>query len=331
MSAVSDVKKEKIARTYPAFGERLFSIAVENLPHGTARDKSAVVTFFRNEAYFGFDPTCTYAWLRGEVQGTKPLAMENFKRLLLFYIGKNGLSSLEEINQWIASGPKRYRGIMQNPELLDAIQSAKIPKHSMDQTEHCKIRDQVWNRITDLVCGDREGDKHRSAKSRLFVIQGPPGIGKTLMLERLRTDPCIRCHFDEVFFSSCDTHVSPKTIFEFWMGKVDSKRDRYLDQLPAPGAELREVLQDRKILLLVDSLWTTEQIRSLKPFCDYGCTVVVSTRSLEVARQVAYTNVIEMTVFRKDDVAAYYANHYAGQLSGYNEKKLFQLAEMVCF
>ena len=82
MFAQCDVKKEKTPKKYPAFGETLFSIATENLPAGVTKDKNSVVAFFRTQDRLGFDPSCTYAWLKGDVIGSKPLVAENFKRIL---------------------------------------------------------------------------------------------------------------------------------------------------------------------------------------------------------------------------------------------------------
>ena len=116
MPVQCDTKKEK-AMLYPGFGEKLFSLVTANLPHGFAKDKKSVVAFLRDEANLCFDPSCTYAWLKGDVVGTKSLTPDNFRRILLFFIGMNELNTIDEIHRWVALGPRRYEMVICSDEV----------------------------------------------------------------------------------------------------------------------------------------------------------------------------------------------------------------------
>ena len=54
----------------------------------------------------------------------------------------------------------------------------------------------------------------------VIVIQGPPGVGKTMWLERLQADPSIQARFDDIFYVSCDSGTSSRTFLDFWLRKI---------------------------------------------------------------------------------------------------------------
>jgi len=330
-----EVKEKRVSKRYPAFGEKLYWLVVENLPYGFSQDKQGVVSFFRRHPDFGFDPTCTYAWLRGDVSGSKPLVVDNFKRILRFYIEKNGLRTIEEIHQWIASGPPKYQNVLESEEIQQLLQRKYVAQPDPEQEKELADREKLWKQLIHLVqtAALSGGGILRGGLSEpnLFVIQGPPGVGKTMWLERLQADPTIQARFDEILYASCDLGTSRQTFLDFWLGKIIPDQAFYPDHLIVRKAEMQKALQGKRVLLLADNLSSPEEIEALKPFRDLGCLLVVTTRFLEVSRQADYSHVVELTAYSRSDVIEYYSKNYASQPSSVTQEKLLKLAEMVCY
>lgn len=329
MSAQCDVKKEKVCKKYPAFGDKLFSIASRNLPHGVEKDKNSVVTFFRKQSALSFDTSSTYAWLNGNISGTKPLVADNFKRILLFYIGKDGLNTLEEIHEWIALGPEKYEAVLNSDEVQAVLHTRKILHHVIDQGEELAERQKLWARLTQLIRTASQRAPSSSLEDNLIAIQGPPGVGKTMLLDRLRSDPAIQACFDEIFYARCNPQISPQTFLDFWFRKLLPDIDWQPGHVMVMKDELQKALQGRRLMLLADNLSSPADLDALRPLCELGCLLIVTTRCLEVSRQVNYSNVIELTAYSKSDVMEYYSKNYASQPSIVTQERLFDLAEMV--
>ena len=268
-----EAKKEKSDQKYPAFGAKLFSIVTDNLPDGGVKDKKSVVTFFRKEDHLYFDASCTYAWLKGDLLGSKPLIPENFKRILLFYMGKNGLRTLDEIHGWIALGPKRYEAVLSSEEVQKALHSKKIMKQTLNHGTELSERQRLWSRVVHLVCAASDYDHFQrgriaSVETNLIIIQGPPGVGQTTLLNRLGADPLVKSRFDEVFQASCHSKMSPQTFLDFCLRKLLPGEDWLPGQKMVLRADLQKAIQGKRILFLIDNLSSPEEINRLKPLCE---------------------------------------------------------------
>ena len=257
-------------------------------------------------------------------------------RILLFYMGKDGLSTIEEINGWIALGPKRYEDVLSSEEIQEELRSRGILKPAIDQGETLAERKKIWMRLVQLVCAAHRNSVSQSENGpfvelNLIIIQGPPGVGKTMFMNRLYSDPVIQSRFDEVFQASYDLNMSPQTFLDFCLQKLLPGEDWHPGQPTILKTDLRKALSGKRIMFLVDTLSSANEIDVLKPLSEMGCLLVVATRSLEVARQVDYSNVIELKSYSKSDVLEYYSKNYALRPSQVTQEKLLQLAEMVCF
>ena len=331
----NEVKEKRVSKRYPAFGEKLYCLVVENLPDGFSKDKQGVVSYFQKQPGFRFDTTCTYAWLRGDVSGSKPLAVDNFKRILCFYIGKKGLRTIEEVNQWIASGPQKYQNVLDSDEIRKLLHSKNLTQPDSEPEQELAQRQKLWKRFIHLVhtatLSGGSSFQDPSTEPNLIVIQGPPGVGKTMWLERLQSDPTIQARFDEVLYASCDSGTSLQTFLDFWLRKIIPDQAFYPNHPAILKAEMQKAVYGKRVLLLADNLSSPEEIEALKPFRDLGCLLVVTTRFLEVARQADYSHVVELNAYSRSDVIEYYSKNYPTQPSSVTQEKLLHLAEMVCY
>lgn len=331
-----DTKKEKTI-LYPGFGEKLFSLVTDNLPRGIAKDKKSVVTFFHDEEDLCFDQSCTYAWLKGDVSGTKSLTSENFKRILLFYIGKNGLNTFDEINNWVALGPRRYEDVLCSEEIQTKLRSKNMLT-AVDPNEEMAERRRLWLRLVQRVfafSADKISSNYLGnaafADCNLIIIQGPPGFGKTTFLDRLWTDPGIRARYDMVFRASCDPKIPPEVFLDHCLRKLLSKEDLSPGHSTVLNADLQRSLRGKHIIFLVDNLSSPAEINVLRPLVQLGCLFVVATRSLDVARQAEYANVVELTAYSIKDVLEYYSTNYTKEYSLLTQEEMCQLADAVCY
>ncbi len=336
MSAGCNVASKSTPKSYPAFGERLFTIVSENLPDGVVKNKSSVVSFLRQQNDLGFDPSSTYAWLKGDVIGHKSLVAENFKRILLFYIGKHGLNTLEELNDWVSVAPEKFKDVLSDTEIQKKLLSVNILRHPDKPEENLTERRKIWNHLLDRVDHaavtakpQRVGETAYSSK--LIIIQGPPGVGKSLFLKRLRAAPAIQARFDVILYASCDTKMSPQTFLDFCLRQILPNGAWHPGNPVVLSADLQKMIHSKKVLVLVDNLSTLEEIEGINPLCELGCLVVISTRCLAVARQAERSNVIELAPYSESDVREYYSKNSSILPASITEDQLMELADLVCF
>lgn len=307
---------------YEGFGQRLLFIALQNLPPGIPKKRRAAVLEFANEDALGFDTSGVYAWFNGDIDGKKPLIEESFKRILKFYIGKPGLQSVEEIEAFAGLGPKRLKDIVCSEEIQTIIEERRIPRSLPQEKEKYLERSALWMRLNHLL-------EQSEQEPQLIVLQGPPGVGKSIFLERLRTSARVRSRFPEVLYASFDKNASLEDWLAFWCRKLRHQENGE----PFPGLvlveEIRQALEGRRILFLIDNLQTTNAVEVLQAFRVPGCSVVVATRSLNIARQVAYSSVLEVKNLTMKEVLEYYQINYSQRISTMDKEHLTQIAKFV--
>lgn len=335
MAARIEARKDKHVKKFPAFGEKLLAIVTGNLPEGSAKDKNAAVTFFQSEKAFGFDRSCAYAWFKGDVLGAKPLVPDNFKRILLFYIGKCGLRTIEEIQEWIDMGPDRYRAIYSSAELQEKLRAMKLPKVNNDYGEQLTEREKVWDHLLQRVAAASTllGQKRTTDPAQfpnLIVIQGPPGMGKTLFLNRLWRDPMVNSHFDEVVHANCDANMTPEILLDFCLRKLLGETDGSPGRPAILKSDIDKATRGKRIILLLDHVSSPKEVDILRPLCEMGCLLVAATRSLSVARLAGLSNVLELGPFSVNDLLEYYSKSCDAEASAITQEKIIELAKKVC-
>lgn len=123
----------------------------------------------------------------------------------------------------------------------------------------------------------------------MTIIQGWPGVGKSTIVAALAHDPEIAQLFpDGVLWASLGEAPSLIGELAIWaeaVGVHDAKREVSVEGL---SNQLKTLLQDRRILLIVDDVWEAEH---LTPFKVGGpsCGFIVTTRLNEVAQALAPT------------------------------------------
>lgn len=122
---------------------------------------------------------------------------------------------------------------------------------------------------------------------RVTVIRGWPGVGKTTLVNALvHDDAVLRAFPDGVLWAALGQHPNPMGCLEVWaeaLGAPPGARQRSLDELMN---EVRALLRERRMLLVVDDVWEAAAAAPLK-LGGSGCAMLMTTRASDVARQLA--------------------------------------------
>lgn len=312
--------QERTKTSYKLFGKRLLDIVVQNLPPGQTRNKPSAVHFMMNEERLGFDRSSIYGWFRGDIVEIKPLVEENFKRILLFYIGRPGLRTIEEIEDFALAGLPEYYDVLQSAEIQQAIAERKVVR--LPPHEKLIVREEIRSHLTNLL-------ETGGAYTSTIVIQGPPGIGKTLLLERLRDSAKVQAEFSEIYYASCDDQHPLQEWLTLWKKKLLPQVT--IEQTPEIfiAEQLRQLKAGGRRLFLVDNVENTHDLTRLRQFCAAMGVLIVATRNLEVSRQVNYRAVIQVKPFLPEEAAEYYRKNYEPSPSNSDLANLAKLADLV--
>lgn len=135
----------------------------------------------------------------------------------------------------------------------------------------------------------RCGVDNRQEGHALNVMQGWPGVGKSTIVAQLAHDPALEQAFpDGVLWVSLGEKPDIDASLNQWaraLGLSDEKSRPQRDKL---SIKLKAALSKRRMLLLVDDLWRTEDAQH---FAIGGgdCVTLYTTRFNDVARQLAPT------------------------------------------
>jgi len=148
-------------------------------------------------------------------------------------------------------------------------------------------------------------------KRPLNIIRGWPGVGKTTLVTALAHDPEVAAAFPEgVLWASVGEAPDSFAELSAWWRALTKSEAGQPQNLGQVIAQVRALLRDKRMLLIVDDVWEAE---AAAPFMVAGpdCVTLITTRIPDVANQLATT---------PDDV------YVLGQLS--EEKALDLLARL---
>ena len=128
-----------------------------------------------------------------------------------------------------------------------------------------------------------------SDKVATTVIHGWPGVGKTTLIAALAyADDVIATFSDGILWASVGEDPSPFQELISWGHALGTDMSR-VHTLEEAMAQIRALLRDRKVLLIIDDVWDKN---AASPFMVGGsqCVTVVTTRFLDIARELANTS-----------------------------------------
>jgi hypothetical protein len=122
------------------------------------------------------------------------------------------------------------------------------------------------------------------------VVQGWPGVGKSTIVAALAHDPEIAQAFpDGVLWASLGEEPNLLAALMVWAEALHVVNPGEISQLETLTTQLRAVLRDRRMLLILDDLW---QVEHAMPFNVGGhqCPLVMTSRLNDVAQALAPTH-----------------------------------------
>lgn len=134
-------------------------------------------------------------------------------------------------------------------------------------------RDEALAALDDVLLGD-------DASSRIVVVSGPPGVGKSALVAAWANQHRERFGDGQLFVDlhgfSPTAPLSPRGVLDAFVralgGTVDDARD-----IGEQAATYRSLLADRSVLVVLDNARDPEQVRPLLPGAP-GCRVLVTSR-----------------------------------------------------
>ena len=121
----------------------------------------------------------------------------------------------------------------------------------------------------------------------LTAVRGWPGVGKTSLAVILAHDPDVREAFEGVLWASLGQQADLLGEMAEWgrfLGNDELRRAASFRQ--AQGA-LRNLLEGRRMVLILDDVWEPEHAAAFQSVGGSGCAVLVTTRETAIARALA--------------------------------------------
>jgi NB-ARC domain-containing protein len=143
-----------------------------------------------------------------------------------------------------------------------------------------------------------------AGKLRRVIVRGWPGVGKTTLVSVLSRDPDVAREFpDGVLWASLDQKPMLISTLAGWgraLGRDDLLRVPTVEEV---ARQLGLVLQNRRMLLIVDDVWEAAHGALFLQAQGANCGVLFTTRLPEVAQDLAQTEreIYYLDVLSEDD------------------------------
>lgn len=123
-----------------------------------------------------------------------------------------------------------------------------------------------------------------SPKSEITVISGMSGIGKSTIADQICRDPEILRYFSgRVVALEIHKDHGPDFLDEYrHIGKMLTGGQARYDSAHAAISDLRDRLRNQPVLLVLDDVWTADQLRKFN-FGITNCRILVTTRDSSIA------------------------------------------------
>ena len=126
-------------------------------------------------------------------------------------------------------------------------------------------------------------------KRKLMIIRGWPGVGKSTLVSTLAYDPDIaRAYPDGVLWTSLGEYAGSLSKLAAWVRALGVPNIP-LSSLEEVMEQLRALLQNKQMLLLVDDVYKDEDASPFKNVAGPECAMLITTRFRDIAHTLAMT------------------------------------------
>ena len=201
-------------RTPRDFGRLLHAMTVLNLPANTP--PKGATKYLAN--LLGIDPSAVSAWMRGDLRENKPLRIENFQKIVRYFLGKpNGLHSLSDALEFANAAGEEYVFALQRNAFLDSLANQSRPvAHEQKTKQTCHLPAFEVSR-TDLIRRVHKMARRCQALGSPLVLLGAAGMGNTTLLQQIGHDQWINNMYPRPFLSANLNGISIDTTLLTWL------------------------------------------------------------------------------------------------------------------
>ncbi len=129
--------------------------------------------------------------------------------------------------------------------------------------------------------------QNREAAKRVLIVRGWPGVGKTTLVAMLGRDPSIAQVFpDGVLWTVVDQEPRPLAALARWGRALGTDSLMRAATLSEAMEQMQELLHDKRMLLIVDDVWYSNDAMPFLQVAGQHCSVLVTTRITKVADQL---------------------------------------------
>jgi len=107
------------------------------------------------------------------------------------------------------------------------------------------------------------------------AVVGPPGIGKTALLQALLYDSAVRQHYDRIVSVEAGTQARLSSVLDAIAAQLGEPAPGELDELALPL--LKTKLAQQRTLLMVDEVWSADILR-VRDLGSGRCRILLATR-----------------------------------------------------
>jgi hypothetical protein len=126
--------------------------------------------------------------------------------------------------------------------------------------------------------------KEATGKSKITVVRGWPGVGKTTLISRICRDPDIAKIFpDGILWNFLEQTPNLLSEMARWGRALGTDEILRAPTIKEAAAQMATLLRHRRMLLIVDDVWETAHAVPFTQIIGDQCALVVTTRLPEVA------------------------------------------------
>ncbi|GBG75463.1 hypothetical protein CBR_g20095 [Chara braunii] len=128
----------------------------------------------------------------------------------------------------------------------------------------------------------------------IVCIHGMGGVGKTTLATQIYDSGEIRREFRHgVFFMPCGQDMPAQALIDkFWTRMHGHALDTFYSDLEQES-KLKTALQGKRVLIVIDDVWHTEQIAWTERNFPTRCGIIITTRDRDIVRKATLTHLVE--------------------------------------
>lgn len=197
---------------------------------------------------------------------------------------------------------------------VDIVDKKKIPSSHFELLpDYYVVRENLFQKVKEKM-----GIGKRATKpAKHIVIQGMAGTGKSMLIRGLLEEPSVQENYPD---GTLTAFLGPSTNGEKNLEKTLINWIRIFHDEPKefPTIDgkveyLRNLISRKRMLIVVDDVWDAESISDLLKIVGHGSTLVITTRSRELAPRLGINKIVVVDKLTENEARELVANRLGNQ------------------